>query len=393
MPTLKDFDYELPRELIALYPAPKRSEARLLVVDRKTGRLEHRIFRDLVEYLRPGDLLVLNNTKVLPARLFGVRPTGGRVEALLLKRLEENVWEMLVKPSGRIKKGTPIIFGENGLRLQGEILDEPDHQTGIRKIRFSLPGDALPGDGSPGDGSERDRCVTGAQVSPPEPSLPEPSPVRERLKEMGKIPLPPYIDRSSEEIDRERYQTVFAEVEGAVASPTAGLHFDQELLDLLQKKGVELCFVTLHVSYGTFQPVQVEELSQHPMLEEEFEITEKAAGQIQKALKENRRIVACGTTVARTLETVGKTGGVTGGATLASPALAVTPPQKTRLFIYPPYEFKIVDALITNFHLPRTTLLMLVSAFAGRDLIFKAYEEAIRERYRFFSYGDAMLIL
>jgi len=364
MLTLKDFDYELPKELVAPYPMPKRSEARLLVLDRKTGGLEHRIFRDLVEYLRPGDLLVLNNTQVLPARLFGIRPTGGRVEALLLKRIEENVWEMLVKPSGRIKKGTRIAFGENGMRLEGEILDEPSGTTGIRKVRF--------------DSME----------------------FEEKLRQIGRIPLPPYIDRPDESIDREMYQTVFAEKEGAVASPTAGLHFDKELLDTLQQKGIETCFVTLHVSYGTFQPIQSEDLSKHEMYEEEFEISLEASQQIQLALKGKRRIVACGTTVVRVLETMGR-GGVSppvrqGAATLpgrqaGAPLHSLT--GCTRLFIYPPYEFKIVDAMITNFHLPRTTLLMLVSAFAGRTLLFKAYEEAVRERYRFYSYGDAMLIV
>lgn len=361
MLTLKDFNYELPKELIAPYPVPKRSEARLLVLDRKTRKLEHRIFKDLVEYFTPGDLLVLNNTKVLPARLFGRKPTGGRVEALLLKRVEENIWEMLVKPSGRIKKGTQIIFGENGIRLEGEILDEPDHQTGIRKIRFHA---FCHPEARRAEGSQY-----GILRSAQDDTL------KEILQQIGRIPLPPYIDRPEEPLDRELYQTVFARVEGAVASPTAGLHFDEELLDSLKKKGVEICFVTLHVSYGTFQPVQTEDLSQHEMVEEEFEITEEAASQIQKAIREKRRIVACGTTVVRVLETAARAKG------------------KTRLFIYPPYEFKTVDVLITNFHLPRSTLLMLVTAFGERDLVFKAYVEAIRARYRFFSYGDAMMIL
>ena len=348
MLALKDFDYTLPREFVASYPTAKRSDARLLVVDRATGKFEHRIFKEITAYFKPGDLLVLNNTKVIPARLFGVRPTGGRVEALLLKRADEAVWEMLVKPSGRIKKGTKILFGENGVRLEGEILDEPDGESGIRKVRF-----------------ESDR-------------------IQEKLNQIGRIPLPPYIDRPDEESDRELYQTVFAQVEGAVASPTAGLHFDEALLESLRGRGVEICFVTLHVSYGTFQLVREEDLSKHKMYEEEYEIGEEAAKQIRSALKENRRIIACGTTVVRTLETV-----------FGADILGSTRSRcgKTRLFIYPPYEFKIVDAMITNFHLPRTTLLMLVSAFAGRDLVFEAYEEALRERYRFYSYGDAMLIV
>lgn len=341
--TLKDFDYQLPKELIAPYPEKRRSEARLLVLDRSSGRREHRIFRDLGEYLKPGDLLVLNNTKVLPARLFGRKSTGGRVEALLLKRVGDGEWQVLVKPSGRIKKGMRITFGENGVRLEGEVLDESDRQTGIRKIRFDQ---------------------------------------ETLLNRIGRIPLPPYIDRPGEAMDREMYQTVFAEVEGAVASPTAGLHFDNELLDQLKQKRVELCFVTLHVSYGTFQPVQTEDLSQHKMYEEEFEVTEEVMNQINRALKEKRRIIACGTTVVRTLETLTQK--------QKGPGLFC---GKTRLFIYPPYEFKLVDAMITNFHLPHSTLLMLASAFVGRDLLFKTYEEAIREQYRFYSYGDAMLIL
>ena len=340
---LKNFDYELPREFIASYPAPKRSDARLLVLNRDTEKREHRIFKNLPDYLKAGDLLVLNNTKVLPARLFGVKPTGGKVEALLLKPRGESDWEVLIKPNGRVKKGTRITFGENGIRLEGEILDEANGESGLRRIRFDSEG------------------------------------LQEKLSQIGRVPLPPYLGRQDEAIDRELYQTIFAEKEGAVASPTAGLHFDAELLESLRRKEIEICFVTLHVSYGTFHPVQEEDLSKHRMYEEEFEIPEEAAKKIQCALKEKRRIVACGTTVVRTLETAGeKLENLKG---------------KTRLFIYPPYEFKMVDAMITNFHLPRTTLLMLVSAFAGRDFIFRSYEEAIRERYRFYSYGDAMLIL
>jgi S-adenosylmethionine:tRNA ribosyltransferase-isomerase len=340
---LQDFYYSLPKELIAPYPVPKRSEARLLVLDRKTGRMEHRTFKDVADYLRPGDLLVLNNTKVLPARLFGTKPTGGKVEVLLLKQAEETLWEILVKPSGRVKKGTQLVFGQNGVPLEGEIVDEPSGTSGIRRIRFES-----------GD-------------------------LKEKLAAIGRIPLPPYIDRPDEEIDRQLYQTIFAQVEGAVASPTAGLHFDEALLEALRQKGIETCFVTLHVSYGTFQPVHTEDLSKHEMYEEEFEVTEEAANQIQRALKEKRRIIASGTTVVRVLETMGR---------------KIRPVKgRTRLFIYPPYQFKGVDLLITNFHLSRSTLLMLVGAFTGRDLLFRAYEEAIRERYRFYSYGDAMLIL
>lgn len=371
--TLQDFDYALPRDLIAPYPQRKRSEARLLVLDRKSRQIEHRIFRDLTDFLQAGDLLVLNNTKVLPARIFGRKATGGRVEALLLKSLGDHTWQALLKPSGRVKLGSRIQFGENGTTLEGEILDEPDQRTGIRKIRF---------------GSEKN----GGQVL-------------EKLNQIGRIPLPPYIDRPDETIDREMYQTVFAEVEGAVASPTAGLHFDEELLGRLRKRGIEIVCVTLHVSYGTFQPVQVEDLSKHQMYEEEFEISEETARQIARAKQEGRRIVACGTTVVRTLETVGANlCGKIGDGSIFLDAVAKTGKTEpspifqhfkgiTRLFIYPPYEFKIIDAMITNFHLPKSTLLMLVSAFSGCELLFEAYQEAIRRRYRFYSYGDAMLIV
>lgn len=355
---LQDFDYQLPRELIARYPASKRSEARLLVLDRRTRRVEHRIFKDLPEYLQPGDLLVLNNTKVMPARIFGNKPTGGKVEGLLLKNLGGSVWEVLMKPNRRIKKGERILFGENGVCLKGEVLDEPRQNSGVRKISFQDEN------------------------------------FQAKLSQIGRIPLPPYIDRPDEAVDRERYQTVFATKEGAVASPTAGLHFDKDLLEALCHKGIKICFVTLHVSYGTFRSVQIEDVSRHEMDEEEFEITGEAVNQLEKAVREKRRIVACGTTVVRVLETLAR--GVMGSARLRGLALADKPPlqrQKTCLFIYPPYQFKIVDALITNFHLPRSTLLMLVSAFAGRDLVFHAYQEAIRKRYRFYSYGDAMLIL
>ncbi|MBI4115663.1 MAG: tRNA preQ1(34) S-adenosylmethionine ribosyltransferase-isomerase QueA [Candidatus Omnitrophica bacterium] len=373
MLTLNDFDYELPRELIAPYPTPKRSEARLMVLDRENGRIEHRIFKDVTDYLREGDLLVLNNTRVLPARLFGKRRTGGRVEVLVLSphldpppatRGEEGRGvEVLIKPSRRIHEGEEIILNDHATLL---VLDSPNHNDGIRRVQFRT------------NGTNQE----------------------ELLRKIGRIPLPPYIDRPDEEIDRELYQTVFAEKEGAVASPTAGLHFDEELLKGLGEKGIEITYVTLHVSYGTFQPVQTEDLSQHQMYEEEFEITERAATQIQKALEQKRRIVACGTTVVRTLESaVGANQcvrpnvdiGQTRGSAPTNTINAIH--GKTNLFIYPPYEFQMADLLITNFHLPRSTLLMLASAFAGRDLLFRAYDEAIRERYRFYSYGDAMLIL
>lgn len=345
---LSDFDYSFPREFIASYPEPKRSEARLLVLNRKSGKTEHRVFKELTAFLQPGDLLVLNNTKVLPARLFGRKPTGGRVEVLLLKSLGPETWQALLKPSRRVPKGGRVTFEEKGTFLEAELEDGPDPLTGIRTLKFL--GDS----------------------------------VRQKLDEIGRIPLPPYIDRPDGPADRELYQTVFAEVEGAVASPTAGLHFDKALLDQLKAQGVETAFVTLHVSYGTFQPVQVEDISKHEMYEEEFEVPAETAEQIRKARREKRRIVACGTTVVRTLEHV--------GATHASP-LQGPLRGKTRLFIYPPHSFKLVDVMITNFHLPKSTLLMLTSAFAGHELLMKAYREAIAQRYRFYSYGDAMLIV
>ena len=345
---LSDFDYSLPRELIASYPERKRSEARLLVLDRKTGKTEHRIFRELTHCLRSGDLLVLNNTKVLPARLVGRKPTGGRVEVLLLKSLGPETWKALLKPSRRVRKGGRVTFEEKGISLEAELQDEPDKLTGVRTLRFL--GDS----------------------------------VRQKLADVGRIPLPPYIGRPDEPLDRELYQTVFAEIEGAVASPTAGLHFDEELLHQLKEQGVETAFVTLHVSYGTFQPVQVEDLSKHEMYEEEFEVPAGTAGQIRKARQEKRRIVACGTTVVRALESAGERL-LDGGREKWG--------GKTRLFIYPPYSFKLVDAMITNFHLSKSTLLMLTSAFAGHELLRQAYREAIAQRYRFYSYGDAMLIL
>ena len=376
MPALKDFDYSLPKELIAAYPPKERAGARLLRVDRRTGEYSHHTFRDILQFFEPGDLLVLNNTKVLPARIFGKKETGGKVEALLLKEKEDGVWEALLRPGGRIRKGATLNFGENGftphptplplrgrgqaarraslargqgegdVRLQAEVLEDFSPKSRVRLLRF------------------------------------ENTNVRGVLEKIGHIPLPPYLGRPDSEIDRERYQTVFAEKPGAAASPTAGLHFDKKLLDELERKGIEIVCVTLHVSYGTFQTIAEEDLSRHQMFEEEFEVVPEAAGKINRAKQQGRRVVACGTTTVRALESAAEGEGV------------VRPQHSaTRLFIYPPYEFKIVDGLITNFHLPKSSLLMLAAAFVGRDPLRRAYEEAIRERYSFYSYGDAMVIL
>lgn len=349
--TLKDFDYELPRELVAAYPPSERPSAGLLVVDRRSGGFSHHFFRDLVQFLKAGDVLVLNNTKVIPARIFGKKTTGGKVEVLLLK--EKNgpgdcEWEALLRPGGRIKKGNELSFGENGIRIQARVLDEPRPDSGERLLRFE--GDPLQ--------------------------------VREILKAIGHIPLPPYIDRPDSPVDRELYQTVFAAKEGAVASPTAGLHFDWKLLQQIEKTGIEIVYITLHTSYGTFQPVTERELLERKLFAERFEISEAAAEKINRALSQNRRIIACGTTTVRALESAA----VREGKVRAQVS-------ETRLFIYPPYSFKIANGIITNFHLPKSSLLLLVSAFLGRGKLFSAYQEAIRSQYRFYSYGDAMVIL
>ncbi|HNV85961.1 MAG TPA: tRNA preQ1(34) S-adenosylmethionine ribosyltransferase-isomerase QueA [Candidatus Omnitrophota bacterium] len=350
MPKLSDFDYELPKELIAQLPLKNRAQARLLVLSRETGSLSHRRFEEITDYFSPGDCLVLNNTKVLPARLFGRKDTGGRVEVLLHKTLGDCEWEVLLKPSGRVKAGSILSFGSNGASLHCEVKDSPRKDSGLREVEF-LEGDQTP----------------------------------KLLRQLGHIPLPPYIDRPDSDIDRELYQTIFAEIPGAVASPTAGLHFDEMLIRAIREKGVKIFFVTLHVGYGTFQPVAEDEISRHEMHPEVYEISEETAQGLTEALGERRRVIACGTTVARALETVVREEGN---------RIRIRPGSgETRIFIHPPYSFKAFHGLITNFHLPRTTLLMLVSAFAGAENIFRAYREAIRERYRFYSYGDAMLII
>ena len=342
---LSDFDYTLPQELIAQTPSQKREMSRMMVLDRNTKEIEHRHFKDIVDYLSEDDFLVLNNTKVIPARLYAKKDTGALIEIFLVKETEPFIWLTLIKPSKRVKKGMKLKISDD---LEVEILEKDDDKWYVRLIY---------------EGN-----------------------LYEILDKVGNIPLPPYIERqlTSEQykaLDFERYQTVYAEKPGAVAAPTAGLHFTQEILKELENKGVNHCFVTLNVGLGTFKPVKCENILEHKMDSELFEISEEAAAKINKAKQERKNIVAVGTTTVRTLETtMAKFGGI-------------KPVKSTsELFIYPSYEFKIVDKLITNFHLPKSTLLMLVSAFTSREFILSAYEEAIKEKYRFYSYGDCMLI-
>lgn len=338
---VKDFYFELPQELIAQDPLEDRSSSRLLVLDKETGELEHHIFKEVLDYLNPGDCLVINNTKVIPARLHGVKEgTEAHIEILLLKRRENDIWETLVKPGKKAKPGTRIIFGD-GL-LVGEILDVVEE--GNRLIQFSYEGI-----------------------------------FEEILDELGQMPLPPYITHQLK--DKNRYQTVYAKYDGSAAAPTAGLHFTPELLDQIREKGVRIAEVTLHVGLGTFRPVKVENVLDHHMHSEFYMIDEQAAKIINETKQQGGRVICVGTTSCRTIESAAKEDG-----TLEASS------GWTEIFIYPGYEFKILDALITNFHLPESTLLMLVSALAGREHILAAYEEAVQEGYRFFSFGDAMLI-
>lgn len=346
---IEEFDYHLPEELIAQKPAEKRDASRLLVVHRDTGETEHRHFYDILEYLNPGDCLVLNNSKVLPARLFGTKEkTGAKVEFLLIKRIEGDLWETMVKPGKRLKPGDSVLFSEKPL-LRAEIKDYGN--DGTRLVEFQYEGLFM-----------------------------------ERLEELGSMPLPPYIERSSQEEDKDRYQTVYCEEEGSVAAPTAGLHFTDELLEQAKVKGVELIYVTLHVGIGTFRPVKCENIEEHSMHFEEYHISEESAAAINKAKREGRRIISVGTTSTRTVESAAY-------YDEAADCMQVKSGEgSTGIFIYPGYEFKIIDSLVTNFHLPKSTLLMLISALYDREKILAVYEEAIREKYRFFSYGDAMFI-
>ena len=338
---VKDFYYDLPQELIAQDPLSDRSGSRLMVLDKKTGEIEHRIFRDITDYLRPGDCLVINNTKVIPARLYGVKEdTGAKIEVLLLKRKENDVWETLVKPGRKCKPGTKLSFGE-GL-LTGEVTDIVEE--GNRLIRFHYEGI-----------------------------------FEEILDRLGQMPLPPYITHQLK--DKNRYQTVYAKYDGSAAAPTAGLHFTPELLEQVRQMGVEIAEVTLHVGLGTFRPVKETDVLKHHMHSEFYRIDQSEADKINRAKKEGRRVIAVGTTSTRTLESAADENGY----------LRETSGW-TEIFIYPGYQFKVIDGLITNFHLPESTLVMLVSALAGREHVLNAYAEAVAQRYRFFSFGDAMFL-
>ena len=338
----KDFYYDLPPELIAQTPLKDRSASRLMVLDRENKTVTHKHFYDVLDYINEGDLLVMNNTRVIPARLYGVKEgTGGKIEFLLLKRLEADVWEVILKPGRRARKGTRFVFGD-GI-LTAEIIEEKE--DGGRLVKFFYDGIW-----------------------------------EEILDSLGEMPLPPYIKEKL--ADKERYQTVYSKIEGSAAAPTAGLHFTEELLERIKEKGVNIAFVTLHVGLGTFRPVSVENVENHVMHSEYYEIDEKTADLINETKRNGKRVIAVGTTSVRTLETCAKDDGT------------VEPKSgETKIFIYPGYKFKAVDALITNFHLPESTLLMLVSALYEKDSILSAYKEAVEKEYRFFSFGDAMIIV
>lgn len=336
-----DFYYDLPEELIAQDPLEDRSSSRLLVLDKETGETSHHVFKEIVNYLNPGDCLVINDTKVIPARLIGAREgTGAKIEVLLLKRGADDVWETLVKPGRKAKPGTRISFGD-GL-LVGEVIDVVEE--GNRLIRFEYEGI-----------------------------------FEEILDQLGQMPLPPYITHQLK--DRDRYNTVYAEHPGSAAAPTAGLHFTPALLEEIKKKGVEIAHVTLHVGLGTFRPVKVDDVEHHHMHSEFYMIDEEAAEKINRTKDAGKRVICVGTTSCRTIESAADENGRLKACS-----------GRTEIFIYPGYQFKILDCLITNFHLPESTLIMLVSALAGREHVLAAYEEAVRERYRFFSFGDAMFI-
>ena len=337
---VSEFNYNLPEELIAQTPLEKRDESRLMVLNRKTETIEHKKFKNIIEYLKPGDCLVRNNTKVLPARIYGKKETGAKIEFLLLNNIEGDIWETIVRPGNKLHVGTKVIFGKG--KLVAEILDIMP--GGTRKVKFEYEGI-----------------------------------FNEILDEIGLMPLPPYIHEELKENDR--YQTVYAKYNGSAAAPTAGLHFTPELLKKIEEKGVKIANVTLHVGIGTFRPVKEEKVENHEMHSEHYYIKKEDAEIINETKKNGGRIIAVGTTSCRVLETVADENG-----------MVCETEGDTKIFIYPGYKFKCLDALITNFHLPQSTLLMLVSSLAGKDYIMKAYEEAVKEKYRFFSFGDAMFI-
>lgn len=338
---VSDFNYDLPEELIAQTPIQKRDESRLMVLDKTNKTIEHKVFKDILDYLKPGDCLVRNNTKVIPARLYGIKEdTGVNVEFLLLNRIEGDIWEVMVHPGRRLKKGAQVTFGD-GL-LKAEILEQMEN--GNRRVKFEYKGI-----------------------------------FNEILDQIGLMPLPPYIKERLK--DKDRYQTVYAKYEGSAAAPTAGLHFTDELLEKIKAKGVEIANVTLHVGIGTFRPVKVENIEDHDMHSEHYYIKQEDADKINNARKNGGRIISVGTTSCRVLESVADENG-----------FVKEVEGDTNIFIYPGYKFKCIDCLITNFHLPESTLIMLVSTLAGKDFVMKAYEEAVKEKYRFFSFGDAMFI-
>ena len=338
---VSDFNYELPLHLIAQHPYDKRDEARLMVLDKTNKTIEHKVFKDVIDYLNPGDCLVINNTKVIPARLYGKKDTGANVEFLLLKKIEGDFWEAMVRPGSKLKAGAKVLFGD-GL-LKATVLDVLEN--GNRKVEFEYDGI-----------------------------------FNEILDQIGLMPLPPYITEATKE-DNSKYQTVYAKYDGSAAAPTAGLHFTEELLQKIKEKGIEVANVTLHVGIGTFRPVKVENVEEHQMHSEHYYIKQEDVDKINNAKKNGNRVIACGTTSCRVLESVADENG-----------MMKEVEGDTSIFIYPGYKFKCVDSLITNFHLPESTLIMLVSTLAGKDFIMKAYNEAVKEEYKFFSFGDAMII-
>ena len=348
---INDFDYKLPEELIAQKPQKDRDKCRLMVLRRSDNSIEHRHFFDILKYLKEGDCLLLNDSKVIPARLYGIKEgTGARVEFLLIKRIEGDTWETMVRPGKRLKPGDSVLFSdEEGKKLRAEILDYGEDGTRIVKMEY--------------DGI-----------------------LMERLEEIGSMPLPPYISRPSNDEDKDDYQTVYCHEEGSVAAPTAGLHFTTELLEKAREKGVKIAFVTLHVGIGTFRPVKCETIENHHMHFEEYSVSEETAEIVNETILSGGRVISVGTTSTRTAESAACFDEKSGKYLLKAGS------GSTDIFIYPGYEFKIIESLITNFHLPKSTLMMLVSALYDREHILKAYDEAVREEYRFFSYGDAMFI-
>ena len=339
---VEEFDYDLPESLIAQTPLKDRDQSRLLVLGRNSGNIEHKHFKDVINYLEPGDTLVLNDTRVMPARLFGLKEeTGAKVEMLMLTRIENNDWEVLLKPAKRIKVGNKLSFGEG--KIIAECIEELDQGGRIMRLHYE-------------------------------------GILEERLNELGEMPLPPYIKERLD--DPDRYQTVYAKESGSAAAPTAGLHFTDELLDEIRAKGINIAFITLHVGLGTFRPVSVEDINDHEMHSEYYQMTQETANLLNQTKKEGHRIISVGTTSTRTLETIRRN---------YNEFVAVS--GWTDIFIYPGFTYKAIDGLITNFHLPKSTLVMLVSAFSSRENILNAYKEAVKLEYRFFSFGDAMLII